>query len=44
MMPNGIRRLLRSWFELTPHEQTAVILILSLFLLGVLARWIHVMS
>jgi len=44
MIPNGIRQLLRSWFELTSHEQTAVILILALFLLGVLARWVHVLS
>ncbi len=42
MMPNRIDRLLKCWFELTPREQIAVIIILSLFLLGVLARWFHV--
>ncbi len=33
--------LLRSWFELTQDERTALILILALFLLGLLARWWH---
>lgn len=44
MRRNGIKLLLKSWFELTSHEQTAVIIILALFLLGVLARWFHVLS
>jgi hypothetical protein len=43
-MSNGIKRLLRSWFELTSQEQTAVIIVLCLFLLGVLARWFHLVS
>lgn len=44
MRSDGIGRLLRSWFDLTPDEQTAAVVVLSLFLLGVLARWVQVMS
>ena len=37
-----LRRLFRSWFELTRDEQKALILILALFLLGLAVRFWHV--
>jgi hypothetical protein len=44
--PRTLRRaaadLLRAWFELTPSEQKAVAVILSLFLLGLAVRLWHV--
>jgi len=43
--PSPMRRLHRvagSWFALTRDEQWAVLLVLGLFLLGLLARQVHV--
>lgn len=33
--------LMRSWVELTPGEQKALVLIVGLFLLGLTVRWWH---
>lgn len=39
---NGLwRRLPRAWFYLTPNERLSIAVILSLFLLGLGARWWH---
>lgn len=37
----ALRRMVRSWYELTRNEQRALILILALFLLGLAARAWH---
>jgi len=33
----------RAWFSLTLREQQAVVLVLTLFLIGVIARWRYVL-
>jgi len=35
------RRFGRKWFVLPPREQIAAIIILALFLLGLVARWLR---
>jgi hypothetical protein len=44
MTTKGLKRILHGWFELTGYEQKAALLVLSLFVLGVLARWCHIMG
>ena len=36
-----LRKILRSWFELTRDEQKVLVLILALFLLGLTVRFWH---
>lgn len=41
MNPPRPSHLVKAWFELTPGEQRAALLILALFVLGVIARCLH---
>lgn len=34
------RHIMRSWFELTLNEQIAILIVLSLLLLGLIARYL----
>jgi hypothetical protein len=38
---DSLRKIFRSWFELTQDEQKVLLLILALFLLGLFVRWRH---
>lgn len=35
-----IKHIIRSWFELTLNEQIAILIIISLLLLGLIARYL----
>lgn len=44
MKSGRLKNLLRLWFEMTEHEQRAILIILALFVLGVLVRWRYVLQ